>query len=80
MQGVKEKALGAAPDTGNGAVGVLGWKTGEFFYDLTPGGVSQRAEEIERDFVWGAFCGANFSKYLIAGARKDGKVTAFLAV
>ena len=31
---------------------VLGWKTGEFFYDVTPA-VFESREEIERDFVFG---------------------------
>ncbi len=56
---------------------VLGWKTGEFFYDVTPA-VFESREEIERDFVFGPFCGANLSKYLIAESRKGGKVGAFL--
>lgn len=56
---------------------VLGWKAGEFFYDVTPAVFTSR-EEIERDFVFGPFCGANLSKYLIAESRKGGKVGAFL--
>lgn len=56
---------------------VLGWKTGEFFYDVTPA-VFESAEEVEKDFVFNVFCGANLSKYLIAESRKGGKVAAFL--
>ena len=56
---------------------VLGWKTGEFFYDLTPA-VFETAEEVERDFVFSGFSGANLSKYLIAQSRKGGKVAVFL--
>ena len=56
---------------------VLGWKTGEFFYDLTPA-VFDNAEEIEKDFVFSPFSGANLSKYLIAESRKGGKVAVFL--
>lgn len=56
---------------------VLGWKAGEFFYDVTPA-VFTSKEEIEKDFVYGPFCGANQSKYLIAESRKGGKVGAFL--
>lgn len=56
---------------------VLGWKTGEFFYDLTPA-VFETAEEVERDFVWSGFSAPNLSKYLIAESRKPGKVAAFL--
>ena len=62
----------------NGTVDrVLGWKTGEFFYDLTPAVFNSR-EEIEKDFVFNAFAGANLSKYLIAESRKGGKVAAFI--
>ena len=62
----------------NGTVDrVLGWKTGEFCYDLTPA-VFTDTDEVERDFVFGAFAGANLSKYLIAESRKGGKVAAFL--
>lgn len=56
---------------------VLGWKAGEFFYDVTPA-VFENREEILREFVSGPFCGANLSKYLIAESRKGGKVGAFL--
>ena len=56
---------------------VLGWKAGEFFYDLTPA-VFTTKEEIERDFVFSVFSGANLSKYLVKESRKGGKVAAFL--
>ncbi len=56
---------------------ILGWKAGEFFYDLTPA-VFTSKEEIERDFVYSVFSGANLSKYLIKESRKGGKVAAFL--
>ena len=63
----------------NGTVDrVLGWKVGEFVYDVTPA-VFESAEALEKDFVYNDFCGANFSKYLIAETRKgDGKVLVFL--
>ena len=62
----------------NGTVDrVLGWKAGEFFYDLTPA-VFTSAEEIRKDFVYSVFSGANLSKYLVKESRKDGKVAAFL--
>ena len=63
----------------NGTVNrVLGWKAGEFDYDVTPA-VFRSAEEVEAGLVWNGFCGANFSKYLIreTGAA-DGKVLVFL--
>ena len=62
----------------NGTVDrILGWKAGEFCYDLTPA-VFHTADEVEQDFVFGAFAGANLSKYLIAESRKGGRVAAFL--
>jgi len=76
MQGkIKEKAIELLK---NGTVSrVLGWKAGEFFYDLTPA-VFESAEEVEKDFVFNVFSGANLSKYLIAQSRKEGKVAAFI--
>jgi len=56
---------------------VLGWKAGEFFYDLTPA-VFSTVEQIEKDFVYSVFSGANLSKYLVRESRKGGKVAAFL--
>lgn len=50
---------------------VLGWKIGEFKYDLTPA-VFKSAEEIDSDFVYNTFSCANLSKYLIKETRKDG--------
>ena len=56
---------------------VLGWKEGEFSYDVTPG-VFKDAESLKKDFVYNAFCGANFSKYLVKECQRDGKVLVFL--
>lgn len=57
---------------------VFGWKKGEFDYDVTPA-LFTSAEELKSDFVWGDFCGANFSKYLVKEtAKSDGKVLVFL--
>ena len=63
----------------NGTVDrVLGWKKGEFDYDVTPA-VFGTAEELEKDFVWNDFCGANFSKYLVCETGKsENKVLVFL--
>ena len=63
----------------NGTVDcVLGWKAGEFAYDVTPA-VFADVQAMEQDFVFGDFCGANFSKYLIAQtAKSEKKVLAFL--
>ena len=56
---------------------VMGWKKGEFFYDVTPG-VFTDAETLKNEFVYNGFCGANFSKYLIKETAKEGKVLVFL--
>ena len=56
---------------------VLGWKAGEFAYDVTPA-LFRSADELE-GFVWGDFCGANFSKYLVKETGKsDAKVLVLL--
>jgi len=75
MQGVKETAVELLK---NGTVfRVLGWKKGDFFYDVTPA-VFESAEEVEKEFVYGPFNGANLSKYLIAESKKEGKIAVFL--
>lgn len=56
---------------------VLGWKAGEFGYDVTPA-VFRSAQELEQSFVWNDFCGANFSKYLVKETLGEGKVLVFL--
>ena len=63
----------------NGTVDrILGWKRGEFDYDVTPA-LFTSTEELARDFVWNDFCGANVSKYLIRETgRGEGKVLVFL--
>ena len=56
---------------------VLGWKKGEFDYDVTPA-VFRSAEDLA-SFVWNDFCGANFSKYLIRETGKsENRVLVFL--
>ena len=59
----------------NGTVScVLGWGKGEFGYDVTPT-VFKSAEEMNNGFVFNDFCGANFSKYLVAKTGKlEGKM------
>jgi ferredoxin len=56
---------------------VLGWKNGEFEYDITPA-VFTSAQELDDEFVFNGFTGANLSKYLVKESRKEGKVLAFL--
>ena len=56
---------------------VMGWKAGEFGYDMTPA-VFTSAEELEKDFRYDDFCEANLSKYMIKESRKEGKILVFL--
>lgn len=81
MQEVKREVLvsKASELLKNGTVDrVLGWKAGEFDYDITPA-VFHTSEELEQDFVWNDFCGANFSKYLASETGKsENKILVFL--
>ena len=62
----------------NGTVDrVLGWSAGEFPYDMTPA-VFESVKELQDNFVYNDFCGANLSKYLIKESRKEGKILVFL--
>lgn len=75
QQRIKEKAIELLS---SGTVNrVIGWKTGEFIYDLTPA-VFETREEVEKEFVYSGFSGANLSKYAIAQSRKEGKTAIFL--
>ena len=57
---------------------VLGWKKGEFSYDVTPAIFSDVAK-MKEEFVFDDFSGANFSKYLVKETKKgDGKILVFL--
>ena len=57
---------------------VLGWRKGEFDYDITPA-VFTDSGDIKANFVWNDFCGANFSKYLVSKTIKsEGKILVFL--
>ena len=72
---MKQKALSLLAD--GTVTRVLGWKKGDFVYDITPA-VFESAEEVEKDFVYSAFCGSNLSKYLVKESRKEGKILVFL--
>ena len=80
MQKIKREILTskAAELLKNGTVDrVLGWKIGEFAYDVTPAIFTD--ENSLEEFVWNDFCGANFSKYLIKEtAKTESKVLVFL--
>ena len=56
---------------------VLGWKKGEFGYDLTPG-VFDKAEELDKNFIYNCFSAANLSKYLIKLKLQEGVTLVFL--
>ena len=63
MQEIKREILTskAAELLKNGTVDrVLGWKIGEFAYDVTPAIFTD--ENSLEEFVWNDFCGAKFSK------------------
>ena len=52
---------------------VIGWKRGEFAYDITPA-VFDTAEELEKEFIYDDFTSANVSKYLVKESRKEGNL------
>lgn len=57
---------------------VLGWRAGEFDYDVMPA-IFDCREDILENFVWNDFCYVNLSKYLIKETEKnDGKILVFL--
>ncbi len=56
---------------------VLGWRAGEFGYDVTPS-VFETEEDLKKNFVFNDFCAANLSKYLLKETAKEGKVLVFL--
>ncbi len=57
---------------------VLGYKKGDLSYDITPALFTSK-EQLEKEFVFNDFCGANFAKYLVKEAKNaEGKVLVFL--
>jgi ferredoxin len=57
---------------------VLGWKKGEFDYDITPALFSDE-KSLREEFVFSDFCGINLSKYLVAKTKTtEGKILVFL--
>lgn len=56
---------------------VLGWKCGDMDYDPEPGYFNS-AEELESQFVYNGFCGANLSKYMIEASKMEGRTLVFL--
>ena len=57
---------------------VLGYKKGDLSYDITPALFTSK-EQLEKEFVFNDFCGANFAKYLVKETKNpEGKVLVFL--
>lgn len=77
MQGISEAAKKRAKELLDGGeiARVIGWKEGDFSYDVSP---ATFTKENINDFAYTPFCGANLSKYLIEESKKDGKTAVFL--
>ena len=77
MQGLEQTIKKRAEELLNGGevVRVIGWKEGDFSYDISP---ATFTKESVKDFAYTPFCGANLSKYLIEESKKDGKTAVFL--
>lgn len=61
----------AAELLSDGTVGrVIGWKEGEFSYDITPA-MFGSVTEVENELVYNGLCGANVSKYAMKEQKKD---------
>jgi len=58
-------------------VRVVGWRIGEFGYDVTPS-VFTTVDDLNGNFVYNDFCGSNLSKYLVRLSCEEGKVLVFL--
>ena len=58
-------------------VRVLGWRVGDLSYNPEPS-YFETAEDLEANFVYNGFCGANLSKYMIEGSKLEGKTLVFL--
>lgn len=58
-------------------VRVLGWRIGDLPYNPEPS-YFETAEDLEANFVYNGFCGANLSKYMIEGSKLEGKTLVFL--
>lgn len=71
---IKKRALELLAD--GTVTKVLGWEEGDFFYDVTPAFFDKDTVE---NLVFGSFCGANLSKYLIKATKEtEGKILVFL--
>ena len=57
---------------------VLGWKKGEFDYDVTPT-LFKDEKSVREGLIYSDFCGINLSKYLVSKTKEvEGKILVFL--
>lgn len=77
MQGIDKAAKQRAEEllTSGEVARVIGWKEGDFSYDVSP---ATFTVENVKEFAYTPFCGANLSKYLIEESKKEGKTAVFL--
>ena len=75
MQEIINRAKGLLAD--GTVVRVLGWRIGDLPYNPEPS-YFETAEDLEANFVYNGFCGANLSKYMIEGSKLEGKTLVFL--
>ena len=75
MQKIVERAKELLAD---GTVNrVLGWKKGDMCFNPEPA-FFETAEDLDENFVYGGFCGANLSKYMIDASKLEGKTLVLL--
>lgn len=58
-------------------VRVLGWKKGDMPFNPEPA-YFETAEDLDKNFVYNGFCGANLSKYMIEASKLEGKTLVLL--
>ncbi len=57
---------------------VLGWKKADYGYDITPA-IFETSDELDNDFIYNPFCGANLSKYVLKETKDNtDKILVFL--
>ena len=56
---------------------ILGWRKGENDWDVEPAFFAN-TEDLESNFLYNGFCGANLSKYMIEASKLEGKTLVFL--
>ena len=78
MREIREKMLARVKEliADGTADRVVGWKTGEFVYDVTPAVFG--ADDTFEEFVFNGFCGANQSKFLVNAPKGEKKMLVLL--